>query len=49
MHIHKAILTIAKNNGYPINILNNLKTKFTAKIHKHQQYHTASSQTLALQ
>jgi len=33
----KTILTIAKNNGYPLNILNKLKTKLIAKKQKHQQ------------
>jgi len=30
----KKILTIAKNNGYPVNTINNLKTKLI----EHQQY-----------
>jgi len=32
------ILTITKNNGYSVNIINNLKTKLIAKKQKHQQY-----------
>jgi len=34
----KAILTIAKNNGYPVNTINYLKTKLISKKQKHQQY-----------
>jgi len=34
----KTILTIVKNNGYPVNTINNLKTKLIAKEQKHQQY-----------
>jgi len=34
----KTILTIAKSNGYPVNTINNLKTKLIAKKRKHQQY-----------
>ena len=33
----KTILTIAKNNGYPVNTLNNLKIKPIVKKRKHQQ------------
>jgi len=33
----KTILTIAKNNGYSISTINNLKTKLIAKKQKHQQ------------
>ena len=32
------ILTIAKNNGYSVNTINNPKTKLIAKKQKHQQY-----------
>ena len=32
----KTILTIAKNNGYSVNTINNLKTKLTVKKQKHQ-------------
>jgi len=34
----KTILAIAKNNGYPIHIINNLRKKLTTKKQKHQQY-----------
>jgi len=32
----KVVLTIAKNNGYPVNTIRDLKTKLIGK--KHQQY-----------
>ena len=32
----KTIITMAKNNGYQIGIINDLKTKLTSK--KHQQH-----------
>ena len=32
----KTVLTIARNNGYPVNTINNLKTKLIAKKQKHQ-------------
>jgi len=38
----KAILTIAKNNGYPINTINRLKTKLIAKKRKQQHLTTIS-------
>ena len=34
----KTILTIAKSNGYPVNTINDLKTKLIAKKQKHQKY-----------
>ena len=40
----KTILTIAKNNGYSVNTINNLKTKLIAKKQKHQQYPTTIPQ-----
>jgi len=40
----KTILTIAKNNGYSVNIINNLKTKLITKNQKHQQYPTTIPQ-----
>ena len=36
----KTILAIAKNNGYPIHVINNLKEKMTTKKQKHQQHPT---------
>jgi len=33
----KTIITMAKNNGYPIGIINDLRTKLTSR--KHQQQH----------
>jgi Icc-related predicted phosphoesterase len=39
----KAILTIAKNNGYPINTINKLKIKLIPK--KKQQYLTTISRS----
>ena len=32
----KTIITMAKNNGYPVGIINDLRTKLTSK--KHQQH-----------
>ena len=34
----KTIFTVAKSNGYPVNTINNLKTKLIANKRKHQQY-----------
>jgi len=34
----KTILAIAKNNGYPIHTINNLRKKLKTKKQKHQQY-----------
>ena len=34
----KTILALAKNNGYPIHVINNLKEKLTTKKQKHQRH-----------
>jgi len=34
----KTILAIAKNNEYPIHVINNLKEKLTIKKQKHQRH-----------
>jgi len=34
----KTTLTIAKNNGYPVNTINDLKKKLIAKKQKHQKH-----------